>query len=122
MLWLKEGGITLYHLKDVIRRRASQSLFEVLIEHDFPDDGVARVLELTPLGAAFSFLILGFLVSTIVFFLELHSVRGSKSILAVLKEIIIKKSKKNITKVKKKNKPKLVSNHKILPTKENFIY
>ena len=85
MLWLKEGGISFYHLKDVIRRRASPSLHEVLIEHDFTDDGIAKVLGLTPLGAGFSLLIIGYFVSSFVFYLESRKVRGSRSVIVVLK-------------------------------------
>lgn len=87
MLWLREGGITLYHLKDVIRRRAFQSLHEVLVEYDYIDEKVALILNLTPLAGAFSILIAGFLLSTFVFYLELYSVRGSKSIITVLRDI-----------------------------------
>ncbi|XP_012270162.1 uncharacterized protein LOC105694252 [Orussus abietinus] len=78
MLWLREGGITIFHQKDVIRRRVKLSLREVLKEQD-KSDGVARVLALTPLGAGFSFLIFGLFVSTVVFYLELRSGRKSRS-------------------------------------------
>ncbi|XP_043468883.1 uncharacterized protein LOC122502754 [Leptopilina heterotoma] len=93
MLWLREGGITLYHLKDVIRRRAVHSLREVLVEYDYVDEGVAIILNLTPLGGAFSLLIVGFCLSTFVFYLELRSVRGTKSVFSVLRVIHEKKSR-----------------------------
>lgn len=95
MLWLREGGITLYHLKDVIRRRAAHSLREVLVEYDYVDEGVAIILNLTPLGGAFSLLIVGFCLSTFVFYLELRSVCGTKSVFSVLRVIHEKKSQEN---------------------------
>ncbi|XP_066603142.1 probable glutamate receptor [Prorops nasuta] len=78
MLWLKESGITFFHLRDVIRRRTGLHLREVLVEHD-GSDGDARVLTLTPLGAGFSMLIVGLFLSTFVFYLELKSVGDFES-------------------------------------------
>ncbi|KAG7201633.1 hypothetical protein KM043_004369 [Ampulex compressa] len=86
LLWLKESGITFFHLRDVIRRRASFNLREVLVEQD-GHDGSARVLSLTPLGAGFSMLLVGLMISTFVFYLELRQVSGSRPIRAVLRDI-----------------------------------
>ncbi|XP_072753051.1 uncharacterized protein [Anoplolepis gracilipes] len=47
--WLRESGITYFHLGDVIRRRANFNLREVLKEYDNLNKS-ARVLGLTPLG------------------------------------------------------------------------
>ncbi|XP_076751512.1 ionotropic receptor 21a [Xylocopa sonorina] len=76
ILWLKETGITIWHLRDVIRRRDSYNLREVLVEHD-AYDGNAQILGLTPLGAGFSLLLVGSAIATIVFYLELK--RAAKS-------------------------------------------
>lgn len=74
ILRLRDTGIANYHLQDVIRRRASLNVREVLIEHDVNTDA-ARVLGLTPLGAGFAVFINGLLISIIVFYLELRQLR-----------------------------------------------
>ncbi|CAL7946158.1 unnamed protein product [Xylocopa violacea] len=76
IMWLKETGITIWHLRDVIRRRDSYNLREVLVEHD-AYDGHAQILGLTPFGAGFSLLLVGSTIATIVFYLELK--RAAKS-------------------------------------------
>ncbi|RLZ02267.1 Ionotrophic receptor 101 [Cephus cinctus] len=86
MLRIKEGGLNIFHLEDVVRRRAGLSLREVLVERD-KNDGVPRVLSITPLGAGFSFLLVGLLVSCVTFYLEIRSVRNGRSTRAVLHDI-----------------------------------
>ena len=67
-----------YHLRNVIHRRTSTALREVLIEHD--DNNVGpRVLTLIPFTIIFGALVLGLLISTIVFLLELKSVTGPQT-------------------------------------------
>ncbi|XP_067211264.1 uncharacterized protein [Linepithema humile] len=85
ILWLKESGIAHFHLADVIRRRASTNLRELMKEYDH--DGSAKTLTLTPLGAGFTALIVGLLISTIVFFYELKQAAGSRSIREVFRKI-----------------------------------
>lgn len=79
ILWLKETGIVIWHLRDVIRRRGNYNFREVFIERD-GYDGSVQVLGLMPLGAGFSLLLVGFLISTLVFCLELKRVSGKISI------------------------------------------
>ncbi|XP_031773640.1 uncharacterized protein LOC100865801 isoform X2 [Apis florea] len=79
ILWLKETGIVIWHLRDVIRRRGNYNFREVFIERD-GYDGSVQVLGLMPLGAGFSLLLVGFLISTLVFCLELKHVSGKISI------------------------------------------
>lgn len=79
ILWLKETGIVIWHLRDVIRRRGNYNFREVFIERD-GYDGRVQVLGLMPLGAGFSLLLVGFLISTLVFCLELKRVSGKISI------------------------------------------
>ncbi|KOC68373.1 hypothetical protein WH47_03531 [Habropoda laboriosa] len=86
MLCLKETGITIWHLRDVIRSRASYNLHEVLVEHD-GYDGSVQVLGLTPLGAGFSLLLVGTSIATLVFYLELKRAAGSSSVRQFLREI-----------------------------------
>ncbi|XP_019697387.1 uncharacterized protein LOC105183987 [Harpegnathos saltator] len=86
ILWLKETGITNFHLVDVIRRRASYNLREVHKEYD-GHDGTARVLGLMPLGAGFSTLVMGLLISTMVFLYELRHAAGKRPIREVLREM-----------------------------------
>ncbi|KAL6266726.1 hypothetical protein P5V15_003562 [Pogonomyrmex californicus] len=86
MLWLKESGIARFHLSDVIHRRASSTLHEVVKEYD-DFDGNVRVLKLTPLGAGFTALIVGLLASTMIFFYELKQAANSRSIREVFRDI-----------------------------------
>ncbi|XP_032687038.1 glutamate receptor ionotropic, delta-1 [Odontomachus brunneus] len=86
ILWLKETGITNFHLDDVIRRKANLNLREVLKEYD-DHDGKARVLGLMPLGAGFITLAIGLLISTIVFFHELRQAAGTRPIREVFREL-----------------------------------
>lgn len=86
MLWLKESGIARFHLSDVIHRRTSFNLREVLKEYDDLNRN-AIVLGLTPLGAGFIALIIGFLASTIVFFYELKQAAHSRPIREVFRDI-----------------------------------
>ncbi|XP_071558925.1 uncharacterized protein [Temnothorax nylanderi] len=55
-LWLKESGIAHFHLNDVIHRRASFNLREVVEEYDGLN-GNFIALGLTPLGAGFTTLV-----------------------------------------------------------------
>lgn len=98
---MKESGITHYHLDDIIRRRASLNLREVLKEYDH--DGEAKTLTLTPLGAGFTVLVLGFLISTITFFYELKQAAGSRSIREVFREIQEKRKVYELSASKRKN-------------------
>jgi len=86
MLWLKQSGIARFHLSEVIRRKASFSLREVVKENNGLD-GSFTVLGLTPLGAGFSALIVGLLASIIVFFYELKQAADSRSIREVFRDI-----------------------------------
>ncbi|XP_076669091.1 glutamate receptor ionotropic, delta-1 [Andrena cerasifolii] len=86
MLRLKEAGITIWHLRDVIRRRDSYNLRQVLIEHD-GYDGSVQVLGLTPLAAGFSLLLIGATIAVLVFHLELTRAARSTSIRDVLRSI-----------------------------------
>ncbi|XP_029673643.1 glutamate receptor 3.4-like [Formica exsecta] len=99
--WLRESGIIYFHLGDVIRRRANFNLREVLKEYDNLDKS-ARVLGLTPLGAGFTALIVGFLASTIVFFYELKQAAGSRSIREVFREIQKKREGYELSAYKRK--------------------
>ncbi|KAK2580665.1 hypothetical protein KPH14_007768 [Odynerus spinipes] len=100
ILRLKESGIITFHLHDVLRRRASFNLREVLIEHD-GRDGRTRVLTLTPLGAAFSLLFFGLSISTLIFYLEIKYACKSKSIRKTL-QYINKNRKRRLTSYGKK--------------------
>ncbi|XP_029167016.1 uncharacterized protein LOC114937640 [Nylanderia fulva] len=84
--WLRESGITYFHLNDVLHRKANFNLREVLKEYDNLDKS-ARVLGLMPLGAGFTALIVGLLISTIIYFYELKQAAGSRSIREVFREI-----------------------------------
>ncbi|KAL2716729.1 glutamate receptor U1 [Vespula squamosa] len=86
MLRLRESGIITFHLHDVLRRRASFNLREVLVEYD-GKDGSIRVLTLTPLGAAFFLLFVGLSISTLVFYFEIKYKNNSKSIRQILRDI-----------------------------------
>jgi len=86
MLWLKQSGIARFHLSEVIRRRTSFSLREVIRESNGLD-GTFTVLGLTPLGAGFSALIVGLLASIIVFFYELKQAADSRGIREVFRDI-----------------------------------
>lgn len=86
ILWLKETGITTFHLGDVIRRRATFNLREVLKEYD-GQDGSTRVLGLMPLGAGFTILAIGLLISTMVFIYELRQAAGTRPIHEVFREV-----------------------------------
>lgn len=86
MLWLRESGIALFHLNNVMHRRISFNLREVVKEHDSLD-GIYRRLGLTPLGVGFLVLIVGLLASTIIFFYELKQASNSRSIREVFRDI-----------------------------------
>ncbi|KAG6795400.1 hypothetical protein HZU73_09183 [Apis mellifera caucasica] len=83
ILWLKESGIVIWHLRDVIRRRGNYNFREVFIERD-RYDGSVQVLGLTPLGAGFSLLLVGFFIATLVFCLELKHFVGKMCDLRIL--------------------------------------
>ncbi|KAI4494501.1 hypothetical protein M0802_008822 [Mischocyttarus mexicanus] len=89
MLRLKESGIVTFHLQDVVRRRASFNLREILIEYDGKNG--LRALNLIPLGAAFVLLILGLSISSIVFYLEIKYANKSKSICENLRDVYQKR-------------------------------
>lgn len=89
-MWLRETGITRFHLNDVIERRSSVTLREVNKEYD-NHSGITRVLGLVPLGAGFTTLILGLLISAIVFLYELKQAAGTRRIREVLREIETKR-------------------------------
>lgn len=90
ILWLKETGIVIWHLRDVIRRRGNYNFREVFIERD-RYDGSVQVLGLTPLGAGFSLLLIGFFIATLIFCLELYNINWKQiiekiSVLRVLRD------------------------------------
>lgn len=89
LLQMNQMGITSRHLSDVLQRKTRANLREVLIEHD-RHDGTPRVLNLIPLGAGFAFLISGYVIATLVLFLELlyESKKQSKSIGQLLSDIV----------------------------------
>ncbi|XP_044001589.1 uncharacterized protein LOC122847798, partial [Aphidius gifuensis] len=72
VLWLRECGFTKYHLTNVIHRRTSLSLRNVLEEHDIKNNEGARVLILKPLIAGFGFFLIGLFISTLVLIYELR--------------------------------------------------
>ena len=81
MLLLSEYGFVDYHERNAIRRHTDFAVREVLIEREDKYEG-PRVLSLEPLSMCFSFLILGLLISTIVFVFEVLSFTGpQKSVL-----------------------------------------
>ncbi|KAG5344118.1 GLRK protein, partial [Acromyrmex charruanus] len=86
MLWLRESGIALFHLNNIMHRRISFNLREVVKEHDGLD-GIYKRLGLTPLGVGFLVLIVGLLASTIVFFYELKQASNSRSIREIFQDI-----------------------------------
>ncbi|XP_076391332.1 uncharacterized protein LOC100883035 isoform X2 [Megachile rotundata] len=87
ILWLRETGITIWHLRNVIRKRNNYNLRKVLVEQD-GYDGSTQVLGLTPLGAGFSLLLVGLSMSMLVFYLELkYAARKSNSIRDILRDI-----------------------------------
>ncbi|XP_076549044.1 uncharacterized protein LOC117600898 isoform X2 [Osmia lignaria lignaria] len=86
IMWLKETGITVWHLRNVIRRRDNYNLREVRLEHD-GYDGSVQVLGLTPLGAGFSLLLVGLSIATFVFYLELKHAAKSTSVREILRDI-----------------------------------
>ncbi|KYN07606.1 Glutamate receptor [Cyphomyrmex costatus] len=101
MLWLRESGIALFHLNNVMHRRISFNLREVVKEHD-GFDGIYKRLGLTPLGVGFLTLIVGLLASTIRFFYELKQASNSRSIREVFRDIQ-KKRKMYKSSIYKKN-------------------
>ncbi|KAH0534485.1 hypothetical protein KQX54_004415 [Cotesia glomerata] len=64
ILWMRETGIVTYHIKDVIYRKTSKSLRQVLVEYDIVTE-TTHALELLPLSAAFAFLFFGLFISSI---------------------------------------------------------
>ncbi|XP_046468710.2 uncharacterized protein [Neodiprion pinetum] len=72
MLRAIETGFKSFYLKDVIHRRASSSLREVLVEHD-KNNGTTIPLALTPLTSGFVMLTVGLTVASVVFLFELFS-------------------------------------------------
>lgn len=109
ILRLKESGIITFHLQDVLRRRASFNLREVLTEHD-GKDGRIRVLTLMPLGAAFSLLFFGLLISTLVFYLEIKYARKSKSTRKIFLDRLINENRKCRSNLYGKNYDLMVTN------------
>ncbi|XP_046605757.1 uncharacterized protein LOC124298149 isoform X2 [Neodiprion virginianus] len=72
MLRAIETGFKSFYLKDVIHRRASSSLREVLVEHD-KNNGTTIPLALTPMTSGFVMLTVGLTVASVVFLFELFS-------------------------------------------------
>lgn len=72
MMYMRESGIIHYHMTDVIRRRTGRRLYGVFKEHDRPEEDVAIVLSINPLGACFATWILGLAIASLVFYRELH--------------------------------------------------
>ena len=90
-----------YHTRNVIHRHTDSALREVTIERE-DNYEEPRVLSLKPLIMCFGFLILGLLISTIVFILEIISFTGpQKSVLQVLMDI---KKNREISNLRKKKK------------------
>lgn len=86
ILRIKETGIVIWHLRDVIRKRDNYNLREVLVEHD-KYDGHVQVLGLTPLSAGFSLLLVGMSIATFIFYLELKRTAKTASVRDRLRDI-----------------------------------
>ncbi|XP_076630643.1 uncharacterized protein LOC143346440 [Colletes latitarsis] len=99
MLLLKQTGIVNWHMRNVIRRRSSYNLRDVLVEHD-GYDGSVQILGLTPLAAGFSLLVVGLSIAGLVFYLELKRATGSTSVYRVLRSIAGKRIERDL-----KNRP-----------------
>ncbi|XP_057334918.1 uncharacterized protein LOC130673760 isoform X1 [Microplitis mediator] len=97
ILWLKETGLSVYHLQDVIYRRTPLHLREVLIERDI-ETQEAKALRLLPLSAGFAFLFFGLFISFVVFCFELKSFYRGSLLMAIIN---IKTKKKPFKKIKK---------------------
>lgn len=87
VLWLREFGLTKYHLTNVIHRHTSLSLREVLKEHDLSTNSHAKVLMLKPLVAGFGLLLTGLFVSTVVFIHELKKKHPGLSMINIFRVI-----------------------------------
>ena len=100
IMLLLEYGFVDYHARDVTHRRADSALRDVLEEHEDQYEE-PRVPSLKPLSTSFGFLILGLLISTIVFILEVLSVTGpQKSFIHALMDIKKNREISNIGKQK----------------------
>ena len=98
---LSEYGFLDYHVRNVIHRHTDSALREVFIEREDEYKG-PRVLSLKPLLMCFSFLIVGLLISTIVFILEVLFFTGpQKSVIQVLMDIKKKREISNFREEKK---------------------
>ncbi|XP_020286613.1 uncharacterized protein LOC109856099 [Pseudomyrmex gracilis] len=105
ILWLKESGITYYHLDNVIRRKTTINLREVLKEYDGLDN-TAHVLGLTPLAAGFTTLIVGLLISIMVFFYEIKQTAGLRPIREVFREIHQKRKTRELSNMREMSETK----------------
>ena len=105
MLSLSEYGFVDYHERDVILRHTNSAHHEIMIEREDKYEG-PRVLSLKPLSMCFVFLILGLLISTIVFILGVRSFTGpQKSFFQVLVDI---KKNREILNFRKEKKKRLI--------------
>ena len=75
IMLLLECGFVDYHVRDVIHRRTDLTFREVMKEREDTYEE-PRVLSLKPLLTSFGFLIMGLLISTIVFILEVLHFTG----------------------------------------------
>lgn len=91
ILRLRESGVIIWHLRDVIRRRDNYNLREVTVEHD-RYDGSIKVLGLMPLGAGFFLLFIGSLTASLTFYLELRRAAKATSVHDLLRNISKKRS------------------------------
>ena len=92
-MWLLEYGFVDYHARNVTQRHADPALRDVLKEHEDQHEE-PQILSLKLLSMSFGFLILGLLISTIVFILEVLSVTGpQKSFIQIFTDI--KKNREN---------------------------
>ena len=80
---LRESGIVVYHMQDVIHRRTGTHLREVFIERDRVDYDRAIVLTVYPLGVGFAALIFGFVLSGAVFYTEFRYVTKKFGVLRI---------------------------------------
>ena len=96
MRLLRETGFVQYHLQDVVGRRSTTALRGVLVEYEFTNAG-PTVLTLVPLSIAFFLLIIGLLLSTIVFILELRSVGKGQERRKTIRQVLADIKKKRET-------------------------
>ena len=106
-------------MSNVIHRHTDSALREVLIEREDVYEE-PRVLSLKPLSMCFGFLILGLLISTIVFIFEVLTFTGpQKSVLQVLMDV---KKKREMANFRKEKKNRVFRRFKFKRQKVRYIF